>query len=84
MLECKALNILFFVRTNQHYQDHYEKTPYEAWHGQKTQVHQLKEFGCHIPIQEKEKFDEKVNLCWLDQRIKRIQIHVLNTFMPNY
>ena len=39
MLECKALNILFFVRTNQHYQDHYEKTPYEAWHGQKTQVH---------------------------------------------
>ena len=56
-----------------------KKTPYEAWHGQKTQVHKLKEFGCHIPIQEKEKFEEKVNLCWLDQRI---QIHVLNTLCP--
>ena len=39
------------------------KTPYQAWHGQKPQVHLPKVFGCvayaHIPKQEREKFDEK-------------------------
>ncbi|XP_057449943.1 uncharacterized protein LOC130741148 [Lotus japonicus] len=39
------------------------KTPFEAWHGRKSIVSQLKVFGCIayslIPSQKREKFDEK-------------------------
>ena len=40
-----------------------DKTPFEAWHGRKPVVSQLKVFGCIayslVPAQNREKFDEK-------------------------
>ena len=46
-----------------------EKTPYEAWHGEKPKVEKLRVFGCdaysHIPKDERGKFDSKARKCIL-------------------
>ena len=45
------------------------KTPYEALHGRKPDVRNLKPFGCvsyaHIPKDERKKLDPKSRKCWL-------------------
>ena len=46
-----------------------DKTPYEAWHGEKPKVEKLRVFGCdaysHIPKDERGKFDLKARKCIL-------------------
>ena len=46
-----------------------DKTPYEAWHGEKPKVKHLRVFGCdayaHIPKDERGKFDSKARKCIL-------------------
>lgn len=59
----KAVNTTVYILNRSPIKAVLNKTPYQAWHGQKPQVHQLKVFGCvayaHILKQEREKFDEK-------------------------
>ena len=62
-LWAEAVNTTVYILNRSPTKAVLNKTPYQAWHGQKPQVHLLKVFGCvayaHIPKQEREKFDEK-------------------------
>ena len=59
----EAVNIAIFILNRSRTKTVQNKTPYEAWYGQKPQAKNLKVFGCItyalIPSQNREKFDKK-------------------------
>ena len=63
MLWAKAVNMAAYLQNRTLSRSHPEKTPYEAWHGEKPRVDHLRIFGstayAHIPKQFRKKFGPK-------------------------